>query len=260
MACLLHASGAYPMVKDQSSAIMKVNEDGSVSLFIGTADIGTGSNTTLAQIAAEELGVRFEDVTVISGDTDATPFDSGSYASRTTYVAGNAVKKAAADVKRQLFERASKMFEAAVEDLEVREGRILVKGSPDKQLLIREVAENGISGDFPVQTFMSNVSHQPQQSPSPFGAQFAEVEVDTETGQVQVLKMVAAHDVGRAINPQICEGQIEGAIETGCGYALTEELVLDEKTGEVLNPDFRDYRMLRALDIPKVESHSCRVN
>ena len=134
IACLVHNSGCFPILRDQSSAMIKVNEDGTVGLFIGTADLGTGSNTTLAQIAAEELGVCFDDIYVTAGDTDVTPFDSGSGASRTTYIGGNAVKKAAAEVKRQMFERASNMLEAAVEDLEAaRRGGAFVVNRRDRR-------------------------------------------------------------------------------------------------------------------------------
>ncbi|MBI2875920.1 MAG: molybdopterin-dependent oxidoreductase [Candidatus Tectomicrobia bacterium] len=250
LACMIHCSAGVPFIKEQSSAFVKLNEDGTVTLIVGTTDLGTGSNTTLVQIVAEELGVRFEDVHLSGGDTDLTPLDLGSYGSRVAYVAGNAVQRAAADARGQLLRRAASMMEADPEELEVRQGTVRVKGAPHRWVTVSEVAMHALS-TFPVEVILGKASFEPSQAP-PFAAQFAEVEVDTETGQVRVLRLVAVHDVGLALNPTIVEGQIEGALHHGIGYALTERMAVED--GVVLNPSLADYKLLTALDMPSVEA------
>ena len=227
-------------------AEIKINPDGTVHLLIGMADIGEGINTTCAQIAAEELGVHLEDVTVISADTDTTPWGWMVAGSTALMQTGGAVRAAAAKAKRQLFEQAAKALNVAVEDLVAKDRRIYVKRTPERGLTFGEIV-----GPYSVIVFTEN--YRIPDYVAPFGAQFAEVEVDTETGQVKVLRMVAAHDVGKAINVNIVEGQIEGALQNSIGYALTETLTLDEQTGQVLNPNFLDYKVLGATDMPKID-------
>lgn len=236
-----------------SAAFVKLNEDGSVNILTGATDIGQGSNTVLAQIVAEELGVRLEDVTVTSADTNLTPFDWGTLGSRITYIAGSAAKAAAADAKRQLLERAAKMLKADVKNLEIRDGRVYVKGSSEKGASISEVVWFSQYVDEAKAIILGRASYGPSEFPPAFGAHFAEVEVNTETGQVKVLRIVAVHDVGRAINPTLVEGQVEGALQMGIGYALTEELLFDKVTGKPLNPSFLDYKILTAKDMPEIE-------
>ena len=262
LACFAHASGTryFPNADcDFSAAYIRLNEDGTVHLAVGSNDIGQGSSTVMVQIAAEELGVPPEDIDVVSADTEAAPLSMGSFATRETVIGGNAVVGAAKDAKRQLFEVAAKLLEANPEDLEAKDRRIYVKGSPDRGKSIAEVVVASIyrlggqaiigkahfdADDVipdPV-NFVGNIA-----SSYPFGAQGVEVEVDTETGAVEVLRVVAAHDSGRAINPMLMEGQIEGGVVQSIGYALTEEAVFG-KNGQFLNPEFGDYRILTALD------------
>lgn len=268
LACMVHGSGYKAIVPaDISGAIIKAHDDGSFSLLVGASDGGTGAYTILAMIAAEELGVRLDDITVVPPDTDVSPVDLGSYASRVTQVTGHATKLAAADMKNQLFRVAAEMLEAAPEDLEAKDRQIRVKGSPERFVSFADVTGRGHYGpngdifiakagyDPPEADFKDPETGYGNMAPSYlFAAQVAEVEVDTETGQVEVLKMVAAHDVGKAINPMQVEGQIEGALHHGIGYGLTEEVVSDKTTGRVLNPNFLDYKILSALDMPKVET------
>lgn len=248
-----------------SSAFVKMSEDGSVEVLASTVDMGQGSNTILAQIAAKELGVEVRKVRVISPDTDVTPFDHGTASSRSTFHMGNAVKRAAADAKKQLFEVAADQLEARPEDLEARDGFVFVKGSTGSGIPIAAI-RMGItygkgkpiigSGTFAVPD-ATPLDPETGQGVYPtifwlYGAQAVEVEVDPATGKVEILKVAAAHDLGRVLNPLNCEQQIEGAVVTGVGTALMEELTL--KDGRVLNPNFRDYRIPTAMDSPPVTS------
>ncbi|MDP2659932.1 MAG: molybdopterin-dependent oxidoreductase [Dehalococcoidia bacterium] len=251
MGCLMDVSGAKPFLPEQSAAILKCNEDGSVALLTGVADSGQGIRTALAQIVAEELGIGVEQVHVTAGDTEITPFDLGNYASRTTYVAGMAVRKAALEVKRGLLEVAAEMLEARQEDLTWEGGRIFPKGTPQGALSVAQVAR--YAQHTKAVSIMGSASHQPPHNAPAFGAHFAEVEVDTETGRVQVLRVVAANDVGMAINPQDCEGQIEGGVVQGIGFTLGEELLFDE-AGHAINPRFSEYAVPGPEGLPEIET------
>ena len=253
-----------------SSAFIKVEYDGSVDLMTGVPDVGQGSDTVLAQIAAEELGVRLEDVRVHAGDTAITPSTQGARGSRETFVAGNAVKLAAGQAKEQLLERASSFLGVGKEELDAAEGRIYVKENPDRSMTIAEAASKpmfGRASSFPMGVpivasacYTDPVSELSDQATGygnicpawVFGTQVAEVEVDTETGHVTVLRVVAAHDVGRAINPMAIEGQLEGSIGQGVGMALTENLIWEN--GKVLNQQLADYKLPTTQDVPKVET------
>ena len=246
-----------------SSAFVKMSEDGSVEVLASTVDMGQGSSTILAQIAAEELGVEVKNVRVVSPDTDVTPFDHGTASSRSTFHMGNAVKQAAADAKKQLFEVAADQLEVRPEDLESRGGFIHVKGSTGKGTPISSI-RMGITygkgqpitgrGVFSVPD-ATPLDEETGQGVYPsifwlYGAQGVEVEVDPETGKVSVLRISAAHDLGRVINPLNCEQQVEGAIVTGVGLALLEELVVEN--GKPVNRNFRDYRIPTSMDAPRV--------
>jgi xanthine dehydrogenase molybdenum-binding subunit len=247
----MHGSSAYPGIKEQSNAIVKMNEDGSVHLLTGTAGLGTGAHTALSQIAAEELGVRFEDITVTQGDTDVVPFDIGAYASRTTFIGGGAVKRAAADLKKQLLNLAAEKLEAAPEDLVVRQGQVFVRGAPDRAISIGDVVK-GDEGGITPRSLVASATYETTKAYS-YAAHFVEVEVDTETGQIEVKQVVAVHEIGRAINPIGVEGQIEGGIQQGIGHTLTEDLIIDPQSGRALNASFVDYKMPLSMDMPPIK-------
>ncbi len=249
MACSQWVSGSQPTRLDATTGILKVNEDGTAHLLMGCSDAGTGSKTTLAQIAAQELGVRFEDIYVTYGDTDVTPFDVGSHASRTCYVAGGAVQRVTADVKAQILEEAAQLLETDAANLLIKDRLIYMKENPELHILIGEVTR---AAYYKGKQFVSKVSYSPKISPPSFGAQFAEVEVDEETGKVEVVSFVAAYDCGKPINPQIVRGQIMGGIQQGIGFGLTEEFLVDE-SGKPLNPNFTDYKVPTAVDMPNIE-------
>ncbi|MCG3211942.1 MAG: putative xanthine dehydrogenase molybdenum-binding subunit XdhA [Anaerolineae bacterium] len=247
----MHSSGAFPAIREQSNAVIKMNEDGTVTLLVGIADLGTGAQTAMAQIAAEVLGLPFDRIRVISGDTDVTPFDIGAYGSRTTFVGGGAVFKAAQELKRQLLELAAAKLGASAAALSIRAGRVFVDADPRQGMALAELVK-GEGGQSP-RTLIASATHEAEVAYS-FAAHFAEVEVDTETGQIEVKQVVAVHEVGRAINPKGVEGQIEGGIQQGIGHTLTEDLVVDPRTGRALNASFVDYKMPLAMDMPRIKT------
>lgn len=249
MAINMQGSG-IPLV-DLAAARLKLNEDGSFNLYVGATDLGTGSDTILAQIAAEEIGVGLDKIVVYSSDTDFTPFDSGAYASSTTYVSGNAVKKAAANARSKILNMAAQYYDLRAEDLSIREGQVV---SPDQSFDLSEIALLSTSSDLETdqEQIEACASEVPEESPPPFSAHFVELEVDTRTGEIEILKYVAAVDCGTAINPNLAEGQMEGAIVNGIGYALTEQMEFND-SGTLINPSFFDYKIPNAEDIPEIE-------
>ncbi len=260
IACTVHVSGKRHFGDyDGGSATIKINEDGKALIISGEGECGQGAATTLCQVAAEELGMPLEDVEFSQADTDLTTFCLGAFGSRLTYVAGNAVKDAAQKAKQQLYETASEMLEANAEDLISKDGKIFVKGAEQKSVAVSEVARarlfrrNGspvvASGSFDADSVLQDPTRYGNESGAyNFGCQAAQVEVDRETGQVRVLKYVAASDCGTVINPVAAEGQVEGSVAQGMGYALIEGLKVDE--GRPINPNFSDYRIPSMRDMP----------
>lgn len=259
------ACGQWGIGGTSSAAQVKINEDGTAVLFTGAVDIGTGSDTVLCQIAAEELGLKLEDMSIVAGDTDATPYDMAAVGNRITYVMGTAVRLAATDARQQLLEMAGQMLEASPRDLEAADRKVRVKGSPERAVPIAQLA--GMShmkggqilgrGSFAPQNppcdaslFKGHVA--PTRPGDTFCAQAAQVEVDPETGGVKVLRIAAASDAGCAINPRMVEGQIEGGVGFGLGFALSEEVVFEN--GKTLNPHFTDYRLSTSVDMPVVDA------
>ena len=232
---------------DFAGAFLKANEDGSFNLQVGATDLGTGSDTVLAQIAAETLGVSLDKILIYSSDTDFTPFDVGAYASSTTIISGGAVKKAAEKVRDDMCCFAAQLLDAPPEDLVCRDNRVFAPGG--KSVSMAEVAVHALYKEKT--QVMEGASHFNTDSPPPFCATFAEVEVDTDTGRVRPVHLVTAVDLGVAINPMQAEGQAEGAVAQGLGYALAEELVLDGR-GRPANANFCDYKIFTAKDMPKL--------
>ena len=257
-----------PDLYEHSGALVKLNPDGSADIATACMDIGCGQNTIFCQMVAEELSISIEKVRMSSVDTGNVPFDAPTHASRGTYAAGGAVKAAAVNAKMKMFEVAATMLEANPLDLEARDGKVFVKGSDHHAVTIQEVASRADSPlvhDTPEGpqtdstpfrgTIIGVSSLNPEITPIPCGAMFAAVKVDTETGQVEVEHVVYAHDIGRVINPQGAEGQVEGAVQQGIGYALMEHLQFDPDTGACVAGDFLDYKMPTAVEMPdKIES------
>lgn len=231
---------------DMGSAFIKMNEDASFNLMVGATDIGTGSDTALAQIAAEVLDVPVENINVYSSDTDITPFDTGAYASCTTYIAGGAVKKAAEIVRQMILEQGRKLLDIA--NAEIIDQHVVAQNG-DK-ISFQDICIKCFYTDEQMQ-IMATASHISYDSPPPFNATFADVSVDTETGIVKVNKIVSVTDSGQIINPQMAEGQAEGAIPQALGMALTEYMIFDER-GAPINLDFNRYHIYTAIDMPEL--------
>lgn len=262
IACMI-----YPMdpsgKSSASAAIVRVNHDGTAYVFIGAPDLGQGSTTVMAQIAAEELGIDYDAIRVIAADSELTPYDESTGASRVTYIQGNAVKRAANKAKQMLLEAAARKLDIiSWEKLRASKGVIYFSGYSKKNITVAEAAwaserEYGIPVVASASFGTVGMGMDPETGQGKvfekhvYGTQIAEVEVDTETGEVEVLKIVSVHDCGRAINPSFVEGQIQGGVVMGIGYALMEEMVEDQKTGKLLNDSFVDYHLPMAIDIPK---------
>lgn len=241
---------------DMGGASIKINDDGSFNLLVGATDLGTGSDTVLAQQAAEVLGVPLEDVVIHSSDTDFTPFDKGAYASSTTYVSGAAVVKAARQVAERIRIRAARMLgEETGETIAPDEIQLADRSAraPDgRSVTLTEVALNALHHENQEQ-IMGVASFVSTLSPPPFAAQFAEVTVDVETGQVTVDALIMAVDAGVIVNPLTASGQVEGGMTQALGYALCEEMCYDEG-GRLREVDFRDYHIFAAHEMPELQT------
>lgn len=254
MSILTHATGAGGFLLEHSTAIMKLNEDGSAQLTVSPCEMGQGILGALAQIAAEAAGLRYEDVHIMTGDTDVTLFDVGSHASRSTYAIGNAVVDAGRKVKAMVLDRAARRLGTTSDALDVRNGQVYVKTDPGRTLSVGSISTDAIyEHSMDGQHITAIGKHQCETHCPNFQAGFAEIEVDMETGVVRVVRYVVAHDIGRAINPLSVESCLEGGACQGFGYALTEDLVIDPKMGGVLSDSFATYKMLSSLDMPEVE-------
>jgi len=260
LACMLKST----LTPTASFGFVKLNGDGSVDVITSAVEHGQGAHTVLAQIAAEELSVPLDRVRCVMPDTSVTPFDRSSTSSRTTFHMGLVVKEAAADVRRQLLDLAGAVVEAHPSDLEMRDGMVTVRGAPDRRLRYGQVITKfyggpgtilgkGIVNTKPLYDTMNAETGQSSR-PSIFWMYAAiaiEAEVDGDTGQVTVTRMVSAADAGKAINPLACVQQIDGAAIMGLGMAMMEEVVFDG--GRTLNPTFLDYKMPTTLDVPDTD-------
>ncbi|MGE0768683.1 MAG: xanthine dehydrogenase family protein molybdopterin-binding subunit [Hyphomicrobiaceae bacterium] len=267
--------------QDASSAVIELKQDGSIVVAVGSVEVGAGTTTVAAQIAAEELGVAPESVTVVYGDTDTTPYDGGTVGSRSTYIMGNAVRRAARDVRDALFQTAAEEFEVSPDDLEVDSGFVRVRGTQDKGIAIGDLAfltlydrrkivigrgtfqpetgrvalVGGKSGFRRDATIMDLETGQGNPVAAfGYAAAHAEVEVDDETGVVKVRRLIVATDCGRAINPLLLEGQLQGSIVMGIDHALHEDTRPDCAGDRRLTLDLTEYAISTALDPPEIIS------
>jgi len=241
---------------DMGSASIEINDDGSFNLLVGATDLGTGSDTVLAQQAAEVLGVPLDDIVIYSSDTDFTPFDKGAYASSTTYISGAAVFQAAKQVAERIRIRASRMLsEEGIEPIDSEDIQLADRcaWAPNgRSVTLAEVALNALHHEDQEQ-IMATASYMSPVAPPPFAAQFAEVTVDVETGQVRVQKLVMAVDSGVIVNPLTASGQIEGGMTQALGYAVCEEMGYDD-AGRTREVGFRDYHIFAAQEMPELQT------
>ncbi len=248
-----------------STAYIKFNEEGEATLFTGTTDNGQGNDSMMVQIAAQELGLKMEDISLVSADTDLTPLDPGSYSMSSTFISANAVRAAALDARKQLIERAAEIFEAKPVDIELKGKKAFIKGSSGKIVPLKTLVKIALQKGKPIfgtghfrpdldfkGGWIDGRGSGKITGAYSFGSAVAEVEVDQEAGQVKVSKVTGAHDCGFAINPIAVEGQIEGSVLFSLGQSLSEELMMNK--GQVLNASFLDYKFPVTLDMPDINS------
>ncbi len=253
----------FPDIYEHSGATVKLNRDGTADVISACVDLGSGQISMLTAVVAEELTLAPENVRIVYADTDTAPFDAPTHASRATYSAGLATQAAAVETKKRLFQAAAAVMEANAEDLVLENGMVMVKGAPDSAVSMIDIiarAESpfiqvGEQGPAPTTiaekgTIIGTASQAPPSNPSPVGAQFIELEVDTDTGVVEILRVVYSTDIGQVIHPNSAEGQVEGGFQQGMGYALMENLQFDQETGACLSADFLDYKIPTAMEMP----------
>jgi len=263
MAALFHVGGGAKIYRsDGCGTILKIDDFGGVTVLTGSSEIGQGSETMIAQIVAEELGLPIGNIRVINNDTELTPWDVGVHASRTTFIAGNSALRAARDARRKLLDAAAGRLKRAAEELDLAVGNVIDRASGEPLESIAKIIRGLHFGRTRNELVMTTAFYEPPSAPpdekhmgniSPcyaFGTHVAEVEVDLDTGLVKVLRISAAHDVGRVINRLGIEGQVEGGIAQGMGYCLMEELKVAD--GRVLNPTFTDYKLCTTTDLPEL--------
>jgi xanthine dehydrogenase molybdenum-binding subunit len=251
LSIVLHGTGAGKALPDPAAATVMINADGSVNLVTAAADEGQGNRTVLAQIASETLGIEFDKISVSETDTETTPLDCGTHGSRQAYGGGLAVRAAATEAREKLLAYANKKMSVRADQLRIKDGAIFETTNPKNKILISDLMRQTQIEDMSVcEQVIGSATGVAPAMPGYYGAIFAEVEVDTETGEVKVLELTSAFDVGRAINPDLVEGQITGGAIMGIGFALTEDLLV--RDGQVLNGSFTDYRLLRACDVPEI--------
>ncbi len=264
MASLIHVGGGARVYKsDGCGTTIKMDDFGKVDVFTGSTDIGQGSETVIAQIVAEVIGVPMDDINVINNDTEVCPWDVGSHASRTTFVAGNSALRAAQSMRQQILEAAGLALGEDPSTLDIKDGQVFAKNDKEKKIAVAKVARNThfrAGGKMLVAEYFYD---PPNENPDrefkgntsvtyAYGTHGCEVEVDKETGHVSVINYAAAHDVGKALNPMLLEGQISGGGLMGLGYALSENMIF--RNGKLMNANFLDYKMLTAKDVPRMET------
>jgi len=265
----------YSIVPTASACFIKVHPDGLVELRTSTVELGQGSNTIFSQMISEEFKIPVSMVRVLNPDTDITPFDLGTASSRSTFNMGNAIRKACADAKRQLFELAAKELDVSEDRLETADSKVFVKDSPEKSIHIHDLFIPMVIGGYTLKEgaeilgkatyYLPGVIPDPDTGASErpasfymFVAQAAEVEVDTQTGKIRVTKMTTANDCGKAMNPTLVEGQQDGGVlSMGIGSALLEEVITDN--GVMLNPQFADYKIPTTLDCPDCDDYKSAI-
>jgi len=263
MASMIHVGGGAKIYRsDGCGTILQIDDFGKVTLITGSSEIGQGSETVLAQIAAEELGVPLDSVNVLNNDSDIRPWDVGVHASRTTFIGGNSARLAARKARRKLLAAASEQIGVPAEELDLRRGKVVrdsdgeVLGDLGKVIRALHFEEKNevIVTDhyYEPPSLMQTRGYKGNVSAAyAFATQVAEVEVDLDTGVVKVLRMTVAHDVGRVINRMGAEGQVQGGVVMGLGYALSEELQVEG--GRVTNPSFREYKLITSPEVPPID-------
>jgi xanthine dehydrogenase molybdenum-binding subunit len=253
MANFSYFSGTHPVALELAGARIVMNQDGSVQLQVGATEIGQGSDTVLGQMVAEVLGISMDMVHVVSTqDTDITPFDTGSYASRQTFVTGVAVKKAAIEVREKVLTIAMRKTGLSMEVLDIRDAQIVESKLGRVICSLEEIAMESYYDRINAAPITSDTSANVRVNAMAYGVTYAEVEVDMKTGKIEVLEIYNVHDSGTIMNPKLAEGQVHGGVSMSLGYALSEQMLFDKKTGKPLNNNLLDYKLQTILDTPSI--------
>lgn len=252
MAIGAHGNGVFGAHRDVITLTLKLNEDGTLTLITGVHDMGNGSTTMQTMMIAEVLGVTPDKVETLEADTDACPFNLGDYASRGVFVEGGAAKNIAEKLRILVLEESSKILDVGTNDLYLEDGYVVSKIDTDKKISLGDVAVSSQSKSFKELTIVEDYSSKA--GITSYGAHFAEVLVDKETKDIKVIDYVAVHDVGKVINPISLEGQLEGGVQMGLGYALSEGITFD-KNGRADTTDFKNYKIFRSDEMPNLKIH-----
>ena len=247
-------SGGQPFERFDRMMEMKLNDDGTVVVIFNHPDGGMNLLGTLAQIAAESLGVRYQDVSFVTDSTKGKLFDVGMAANSGLYTLGNALIKTAASLKRNILAEAARQLKGDAGGLDLQDGSVVRKDSREPVISLLDLARNAVNGHGEASRAIGAVeAYRPEANPNPFGSVFADVTVDVETGEVKIRKIVLVHDIGRAINPLTVEGQLEGGIALGIGYALFEDAAIDPKNGVTRGANFNSYRLPTTFEVPDID-------
>ena len=244
------AAGGWPGGTEPAAALCRLEQDSSITIVVGSVDV-SGSDTSLALIAAEELGLPVSSIHIVHDNTDSMPYSGLSAGSKTTYTVGSAVQAAARDARNQILTIAADMLEASLEDMELRDGRAAVKGVPEKHVTLQQIAARSMNFGAPYEPIFGRGRSANRFSSPMFAAHLARVAVDPETGEVRVLDYLAAQDVGRALNPAEVEGQIHGGVVQGIGWALCEGMTYSQD-GQLLTSTLMDYALPHSQDAPVI--------
>ena len=255
MAVFWYNTAVWPISLESSSSRLVLNQDGSVSLQLGETEIGQGADTAFSQMAAEAIGIRVEDVHVVScQDTDVTPFGTGAYASRQTYVGGFSIAKTAGLLKKKILDYAYILTNMPPEITDIKNGMIVRTTDNMELISLKDLATEALYSTSDSRHITAEATAQIKSNAYSFGCCFAEVEVDIDMCKANLVKIINVHDCGKLINPALAKAQVEGGMSMGIGYALSEIQLVDEKTGKVLNDNFLDYKLSTAMDHPHLET------
>jgi len=255
VACFSYASGTYPVLVEGASVRMVLNQDGSVHIQAGATEIGQGSDTVFAQMTAETTGLAFEKIKVISTqDTDFSPFDTGAYASRQTYVGGQAVFKAAVELRDKILKYAELLTGQTIDRIEIKGDKIVLKEQPEISVIsMRDLAVDAYYHKDRGGQITSEVSYKTRTNAPSFGCTFVDIDVDVKLCKVYIKEIINIHDAGKIINPLLAEGQVHGGMSMSIGAAMSEELLIDENTGRVYNNNLLDYKLPTIMDMPDLK-------
>ena len=255
MAAFWYNTAVWPISLESSSSRLVLNQDGSVTLQLGETEIGQGADTAFSQMAAEILGISTDEVHIVSNqDTDITPFGTGAYASRQTYVGGFSIAKTAALLKEKILDYAYILTNMPPSITDIKNSMIIRTTDNRELISLRDLATEALYSPSDSRHITAESTAQIKSNAYSFGCCFAEVEVDIDMCKAKVKKIINVHDCGRLINPALAKAQVEGGMSMGIGYALSEIQLVDKKTGKVLNDNLLDYKLSTCMDHPHLET------